>query len=51
MSWLTRLVDRSRALRLARDKRRLEEAAKAAGCSLTMSKRVVAHYFKNRLET
>lgn len=50
MRWLTSLIDRRRALRLARDKRRLEDAAKAAGCSLSMSKRVASFYFQKRLE-
>ncbi|MEO8022094.1 hypothetical protein [Polaromonas sp.] len=48
-AWLRRIFE-PRALRLARDKRRLGEAARLAGCSRKQSKTLVSIYFGNHVE-
>lgn len=47
--WLRRLFQ-PRALRRALDKRRLDEAARKAGCSHHQAKVIASHYFGNPLK-
>ncbi|WP_156406218.1 hypothetical protein [Hydrogenophaga sp. Root209] len=48
-AWLRRIFQ-PRALRIALQKRRLDEATRKAGCSRQQAKVIASHYFGNPLK-